>query len=477
MQNTNLPPTGAVLSPPDERDILFASVKPPSLDGLPSKFSLRGQMGSVAMQNYGSCVGFTGRNIKNWQDKYSSSGKFIYGECKTNDGIPTMEGTYPRTLMKTLGGIGACKEETVPNDPGLSHADYVDTSKYPPIALEEAFEYRIDGFALLTSIADIKRAIYEHGPVQLTVAVYDSFDNVGPDGVIGPRTDKNYNRGLHSITGIGWDDTMFPGITVIEIMNHWGTGWGQSGFAFIRQDYNDSSYPFFEAWSPVDFIDATTSQGAPVGLIYPLTDVFITQKFGANPDMYGQFGMKGHNGLDFRAKKGTSVRASDSGTVIFTGLRGGYGNTVIIQHSWGVSLYGHLSAFSVSDSTGPGSTGQVVQKGQEVGKSGGRPGDPGAGNSTGEHLHFGIRINGVKNPGYFDWVDPLPYLTKKGKDIMILIKAFGDPTVYAQSGDTLIGFVNIEAYNKFVEGREVEIVEVQPEQLAKFRKSPVVLKL
>lgn len=99
-------------------------------------------------------------------------------------------------------------------------------------------------------------------------------------------------------------------------------------------------------------------------------------------------GIHGYNGIDIGAPIGTSVFASLSGTVTLTrggnGWNGGYGNYIVIKHSNGIqTLYAHLDSISVS-------TGQTVEKGQVIGRSGN------TGRSTGPHLHFEVR--GAKNP-------------------------------------------------------------------------------
>lgn len=98
-----------------------------------------------------------------------------------------------------------------------------------------------------------------------------------------------------------------------------------------------------------------------------------------------------HTGLDLKAKYGTDIVAAESGTVIFSGRRGGYGNTVIIDHGKGMTtLYAHNSSLSVSK-------GQTVKRGQVIAKAGS------TGYSTGVHAHFEVRINGKHT-------DPAPYL-------------------------------------------------------------------
>lgn len=98
-----------------------------------------------------------------------------------------------------------------------------------------------------------------------------------------------------------------------------------------------------------------------------------------------------HAGLDFAASYGSTIRAADSGTVIFAGWYGGYGRAVIIDHGKGITtLYGHTSQLFVSE-------GQAVQRGQAIAAVGS------TGLSTGPHLHFEVRRNGTA-------VNPADYL-------------------------------------------------------------------
>ena len=97
-----------------------------------------------------------------------------------------------------------------------------------------------------------------------------------------------------------------------------------------------------------------------------------------------------HEGIDIAASTGTSIRAAASGTVIFAGWMGGYGNLTIIDHGNGLATaYGHQSAIYVG--------GGSVSQGTVIGAVGS------TGNSTGPHLHFEVRVNGSA-------VDPMGYL-------------------------------------------------------------------
>lgn len=115
----------------------------------------------------------------------------------------------------------------------------------------------------------------------------------------------------------------------------------------------------------------------------------ITSGFGGRQSP-GGIGSTDHKGIDIGVVTGTSVAAADGGKVSLAGWNGGYGNCVIIDHGNGrQTLYGHLEGYTVQ-------AGDVVGKGQEIGKSGS------TGKSTGPHLHFGVKEGGR-------FVDPMSY--------------------------------------------------------------------
>ena len=97
-----------------------------------------------------------------------------------------------------------------------------------------------------------------------------------------------------------------------------------------------------------------------------------------------------HNGIDIGAGQGASILAANGGTVIYSGVNGGYGNCLIIDHGGGIkTLYGHCSKLLVAN-------GEKVSAGQLVAYVGS------TGLSTGPHLHFEVYVNGST-------VDPMSY--------------------------------------------------------------------
>lgn len=91
-----------------------------------------------------------------------------------------------------------------------------------------------------------------------------------------------------------------------------------------------------------------------------------------------------HLGFDLSKTKNSPVEASNDGKVVWAEALGIYGNCVVVDHGYGLqSIYGHLNSIAVKP-------GQVVTKGQELGKSGA------TGMAGGDHLHYSMQIDGVQ---------------------------------------------------------------------------------
>lgn len=115
-----------------------------------------------------------------------------------------------------------------------------------------------------------------------------------------------------------------------------------------------------------------------ISLNRPVSGI-ISSRFGVRSSIRSS----AHTGLDIATSTGTPVVAAASGTVTFSGWKGSYGNLLVITHSNGIqTYYGHCNKLYVS-------AGQSVSAGQTVAAVGS------TGNSTGPHLHFEIRSNGV----------------------------------------------------------------------------------
>lgn len=116
---------------------------------------------------------------------------------------------------------------------------------------------------------------------------------------------------------------------------------------------------------------------------------WVTSDFGQRLDPYTAERIM-HQGLDIAAPHGKEILAPSDGTVVFAGLEGSYGNVLVIDHGYGVKTrYGHLAGFNVK-------LGERVRRGQVIAAVGN------TGRSTGPHLHYEVRVNGVaQNPRKF----------------------------------------------------------------------------
>jgi len=123
--------------------------------------------------------------------------------------------------------------------------------------------------------------------------------------------------------------------------------------------------------------------------------VVVTTELGAG---------RGHDGIDIvlegATTAGAAIHPSEDGHIVFRGVIGSYGNTIIIQHGSGLrTLYGHLDTFANNQEL---KEPEAVSKDSVIGTVGN------TGNSHGAHLHFEV-ITGVND---FFYIDPRPYLEK-----------------------------------------------------------------
>ncbi|MEP7184132.1 MAG: M23 family metallopeptidase [Betaproteobacteria bacterium] len=121
----------------------------------------------------------------------------------------------------------------------------------------------------------------------------------------------------------------------------------------------------------------------------PIVDGWYSSNFGYRIDPFtGQQSF--HEGIDFPAETGTPIVAAASGKVVAAGYHPQYGKMLEIDHGNGLlSRYAHTSRLQVNE-------GDLVVRGQQVGTVGS------TGRSTGPHLHFEVRLNGVpQNPARF----------------------------------------------------------------------------
>ena len=128
---------------------------------------------------------------------------------------------------------------------------------------------------------------------------------------------------------------------------------------------------------------------ASMPTIWPV-EGFISSSFGARSSSFSGR-VEFHKGIDIRARTGTPIIAPAKGTVSFAGVDGAYGLTVELQHSRTITTkYAHMQRIAVRE-------GQQLRRGDIVGFVGS------TGRSTGPHLHYEVKVNGVH-------VNPMRYI-------------------------------------------------------------------
>ena len=136
-------------------------------------------------------------------------------------------------------------------------------------------------------------------------------------------------------------------------------------------------------WTPPTLESVRGQTGSGVAPLIMGTGTFIYPVGSRN---FTQYYWYGHPGIDIALPEGTTVVASDTGTVTFAGWNiYGFGNLVVVNHGNGYeTFYAHLNGISVVP-------GQIVYQGNVIGSTGN------TGNSSGPHIHFEVRINGAQD--------------------------------------------------------------------------------
>jgi len=142
---------------------------------------------------------------------------------------------------------------------------------------------------------------------------------------------------------------------------------------------------------PTGRVDYYTPEGRSMRKAFiraPLNFTRISSNFNPNRRHPVLNSIRAHRGVDYAAPSGTPIRAAGDGKVLFRGVQGGYGNTIVLQHGGNITtLYGHMSRFASAR------VGARVKQGDVIGYVGK------TGLATGPHLHYEYRVNGVhRNP-------------------------------------------------------------------------------
>ena len=251
LYSTNIVGQGLLYDESIKKQFEQGTVISPTRDILPIRSSVKKHTPYVHLQLGSECVAYslaTARTVLWAANKgitdikvitaNSFSPFFIYYRNKSSDDYDCMNGLNAVVAAKDLLDNG------VPRLFKVECPDYWPCTGekrlcnwYPPLYsddLKNSSRYRLDNIYNVTSTDELKFAISEGMPVVVGMMVPESFQKqVGT--LWTPASSESINSGYgHAMVVVGYDDTKYGG--AFEIMNSWGTKWGNSGFIWIRYD-------------------------------------------------------------------------------------------------------------------------------------------------------------------------------------------------------------------------------------------------
>ena len=212
---------GCKPSKTDVRDYKLAKV---GAINLPLHYSIENLPKVKNQKNVSSCVAHATSSILEHYDLNAGnntlSTNFIYGMQNKHCGHEG-SGMYLRDACKIVKDLGDMLEQDcsgndeVPDAWSIAETSYQDKDK-----VSKASAFKIRSYFTCSSDTDIKRALYNYGPVLCSVKWYDTF-NCNADGVLQGEQKGDY--GYHAVMIYGWNETGFL------CQNSWGTHWGNKG--------------------------------------------------------------------------------------------------------------------------------------------------------------------------------------------------------------------------------------------------------
>lgn len=169
---------------------------------------------------------------------------------------------------------------------------------------------------------------------------------------------------------------------------------------FRNRDRDLVAFRYETQEGDIDFLDLNGNSLRRAFIRTPVEFARISSRFNPNRRHPILNTLRAHRGVDYAAPTGTPIRASGDGRVEFVGVKGGYGNTIVIKHGQQYStLYAHMSRFASGMRNGT-----RVRQGQTIGYVGK------SGLATGPHLHYEFLVNGVHR-------DPLTVQLPKARGV------------------------------------------------------------
>lgn len=215
-------------------------------------------------------------------------------------------------------------------------------------------------------------------------------DQTAMAGVVRTATDARYRQTLQMVAKLGVSPGQLGKIDMTAMGGPYEPvpAGGLDKAAAVKPGQADPQFrALFNSWKRLDQLQAAI---VAIPSMRPVQTLVFTSNFGIRTDPF-RGGAAMHAGVDIPGAYATPIYATADGVVSRAGRYGGYGNLVELNHGRGIQTrYGHMSSLLVTANT-------RVKRGQLIGLMGS------TGRSTGNHLHYEVRINGSA-------VNPVPFL-------------------------------------------------------------------
>lgn len=212
---------------------------------VPEKYFVNSGLPIQDQKKLGACVGHAHARVHQYLEKLENGNKevpklsprYIYGLAKQMDGMPQMQGTWPRIASNISVNFGCATESLIPNDTGLSHEQYI-TIQNSDVVKKDAKPYRIKGYAdvsqeTFATYDELQQAIFKYGEIPASISVGNYSNPI--------RKGKN---GLHRVVLVGYgfeklvakkDGVVPKGKKEGRIFfaNSWGKKWGVNGYGWF----------------------------------------------------------------------------------------------------------------------------------------------------------------------------------------------------------------------------------------------------
>lgn len=239
---------GCIPDVPDHRDLKFLSVTTPVVfppfidlsDHMPAVYD-QGQLGSCTANAIGAAFEYElmKQGLKDWMP---SRLMIYYLERVLEGTINSDAGAQIRDGIKAISTTGVCQERLWPYI--ISQFE----SKPPAVCYSNAqklHHHALKYRRVNNIMQDIKTSLFNKNPVVIGFVVYQSFYDIGSDGMMPLPQPFERAEGGHAVLAVGYDDNL----NRLKIRNSWGRDWGDKGHFYMPYSYVQNPDYAFDFWN------------------------------------------------------------------------------------------------------------------------------------------------------------------------------------------------------------------------------------